>query len=57
VVENNVQLNHWWTYPGTTRLLLSEYLKYLAALGRLGATDLVRNFLGGDHVSAEVPEP
>ena len=57
VVENNVQLDHWWTYPGTTRLLLSEYLKYLAALGRLGATDLVRTFLGGDHVSAEVPEP
>ena len=57
VVENNVKLHRWWTYPGTTRLLLSEYLKYLPALGRLGATDLVRNFLGGDPRSAEVPEP
>ena len=38
VVDNNVHVERWWTYPGTTRLLLSEYLKYLPALGRLGAT-------------------
>jgi uncharacterized SAM-binding protein YcdF (DUF218 family) len=57
VVDNNVHLERWWTYPGTTKLLLSEYLKYLPALGRLGATDLVRNFLGGEPGSAEVPEP
>jgi uncharacterized SAM-binding protein YcdF (DUF218 family) len=57
VVDNNVHLERWWTYPGTTKLLLSEYLKYLPALGRLGATDLVRTFLGGDPGSAEVPEP
>ncbi len=57
VVDNNVKLHRWWTYPGTTRLLLSEYLKYLPALGRLGATNLARNFLGGDPRSAEVPEP
>ena len=33
VVDNNVHLDRWWTYPGTTKLLISEYLKYLPALG------------------------
>jgi uncharacterized SAM-binding protein YcdF (DUF218 family) len=56
VVDNNVHLDRWWTYPGTTRLLLSEYQKYLPALGRLGVTNLVQNFLGGGD-SALVPEP
>ncbi len=58
VVDNNVHIERWWTYPGTTKLLMSEYLKYLPALGRLGATDLVRLVLtGGTVVSADVPEP
>jgi uncharacterized SAM-binding protein YcdF (DUF218 family) len=58
VVDNNAHLDPWWSYPGTTKLLLSEYLKYLPALGRLGATDLVRMLLtGGAIVSADVPEP
>jgi uncharacterized SAM-binding protein YcdF (DUF218 family) len=57
VIDNNVHLDHWWTYPGTTRLLLSEYLKYLPALGRLGATELARTFLGGDTFPPVVPEP
>jgi uncharacterized SAM-binding protein YcdF (DUF218 family) len=58
VVDNNVHLDRWWTYPGTTKLLLSEYLKYLPALGRLGATDLVRIVLtGGKTGPADVPEP
>jgi uncharacterized SAM-binding protein YcdF (DUF218 family) len=58
VVDNNVHLEKWWTYPGTSKLLLSEYLKYIPALGRLGATELVRLALtGGTIVSADVPEP
>ena len=58
VVDNNVHLDRWWTYPGTTKLLLSEYLKYLPALGRLGATDFVRMLLtGGRPGPADVPEP
>ena len=58
VVDNNVHMDRWWTYPGTTKLLLSEYLKYIPALGRLGATELVRLVLtGGNVVSAELPEP
>jgi uncharacterized SAM-binding protein YcdF (DUF218 family) len=56
VVDNNVHLDRWWTYPGTTRLLVSEYQKYLTALGRLGMTNLVQKFLGGGD-SALVPEP
>jgi len=59
VVDNNVHLDRWWTYPGTTKLLLSEYLKYLPALGRLGATNLVRTLLSGGNRAGteEVPEP
>jgi len=58
VVDNNVHLDRWWTYPGTTKLLLSEYLKYLPALGRLGATGLVRMLLSGGRTGpADVPEP
>lgn len=59
VIDNNVHIERWWTYPGSTRLLLSEYLKYLPALGRLGATNLVRLVLsGGGAITAEdSPEP
>ncbi len=59
VVDPNVRLERWWTYPGTTKLLLSEYLKYLPALGRLGATQLMRRILtGGNTVASEdAPEP
>jgi len=58
VVDNNVHVERWWTYPGTTRLLLSEYLKYLPALGRLGATRLVRIVVPGDtSTTEEGPEP
>jgi len=47
VTDNNVRLDRWWAYPGTTRLLVSEYLKYLPALGRLGATQLVSKLITG----------
>ena len=58
VVDNNVHLDPWWSYPGTTKLLLSEYLKYLPALGRLGATDLVRAILvGRDSSNPDALEP
>lgn len=58
VVDNNVHVEHWWRYPGTTRLLLSEYLKYLPALGRLWATNLVRMTIQGTSVPPEdEPEP
>ena len=47
VVDKNVHLDRWWTFPGTTRLLISEYVKYLPALARLGATQLVSKLITG----------
>jgi hypothetical protein len=52
-----VHLDPWWAYPGTTKLLLSEYLKYLPALGRLGATNLLRALLSSGTGSMDLPEP
>ena len=52
VVDNNVHLDRWWTFPGTTRLLISEYLKYLPALARLGATQLVSKITTGKSTVA-----
>jgi uncharacterized SAM-binding protein YcdF (DUF218 family) len=57
VVDNNVRLERWWLYPGTTKLLLSEYLKYLPALGRLGVTDLVRTLMSGETIAEKAVEP
>jgi uncharacterized SAM-binding protein YcdF (DUF218 family) len=58
VIDKNVHLDRWWTYPGTTKLLISEYLKYLPALGRLGATRLANLLLAGeDKVAESAPEP
>jgi uncharacterized SAM-binding protein YcdF (DUF218 family) len=47
VVDNNVHLGRWWAYPGTTKLMITEYLKYLPALGRLGTTRAVSKLLSG----------
>ena len=57
VVDNNVRLERWWLYPGTTKLLLSEYLKYLPALGRLGVTDLVRMLMSEETIAEKAVEP
>lgn len=57
VVDNNVRLDRWWAYRGTTKLLLSEYLKYLPALGRLGATNLVHSLPGQTSAAEDTPEP
>lgn len=58
VVDNNVEVAHWWAFPGTTKLILSEYLKYLPALGRLWATNIARMTLPGTSVPpADEPEP
>jgi uncharacterized SAM-binding protein YcdF (DUF218 family) len=57
VIDKNVHLDRWWTYPGTSKLLMSEYLKYLPALGRLGATRLANLVLPKGNKLAEAPEP
>ena len=35
VILDSLQLERWWTNPSTTRLLVLEYFKYLAALIRI----------------------
>jgi uncharacterized SAM-binding protein YcdF (DUF218 family) len=52
VVDNNARIERWWAYPGTTRLLISEYVKFLPAVGRLAATQAVSKILTG---KARVP--
>lgn len=47
VIDKNLRLGHWWLHPGTSRLLLSEYLKYLPALARLSATRLANKWMYG----------
>jgi hypothetical protein len=37
--------------------LMSEYLKYLPALGRLGLTRFVNLLVGRDKVAETAPEP
>jgi hypothetical protein len=32
VVQETLHLDGWWDFPGTTRLLISEYSKYLLTL-------------------------
>lgn len=34
VFQSNLHLDGWWAYPGTTRLLIAEYTKYLLAHAR-----------------------
>lgn len=34
VFPDQVKQQHWWAWPGTAGLLVSEYAKYLAALAR-----------------------
>jgi len=35
VVTDKVHLDDWWAYPGTTSLLIGEYMRYLWALAGL----------------------
>jgi uncharacterized SAM-binding protein YcdF (DUF218 family) len=35
VISDKLRTEPWWTSAGTARLLFSEYLKYIAALGRM----------------------
>jgi len=39
VFHNEVRLDDWWLYPGTARLLVSEYSKFLLTLVRLSQTE------------------
>ncbi len=39
VFAPNVRQDDWWRWPGTANLLISEYMKYLAALVRIAFTE------------------
>jgi len=41
VVPSRLRLDAWWAYPGTLRLLASEFAKYLASLARCSAVRLM----------------
>lgn len=38
VFQDTLHLDDWWVYPGTTRLLIGEYTKYLITLAHFGPT-------------------
>ncbi len=42
VVPRNFKIESWWRHPGTTRLLASEYVKFLPSLVRAGFTNILR---------------
>lgn len=41
VVPAKLQLEAWWTHPKTFRLLASEFVKYLASVGRCSVVQFV----------------
>lgn len=36
VIDKKVQLENWWEYPGTRKLLIREYFKYILSITRFG---------------------
>lgn len=41
VASANLRMDAWWAYPGTLRLLFSEYVKYIRAVSRFGVARLL----------------
>ena len=54
VVPESFRIEAWWAYPGTMRLLFSEYVKYLPTLARLTTRRVIRAFgaRGSAHANA-----
>lgn len=50
IIPANVHIRNWWAYPGTTRLLFTEYIKYLTANVRLAFARLT-------HAGAHTRDP
>ncbi|MGI9381134.1 MAG: YdcF family protein [Methyloligellaceae bacterium] len=38
VTPSNFHIDAWWAYPGTARLVITEYLKFIPAIARLAMT-------------------
>lgn len=55
VVPRHFRLEAWWLDPGTTRVLIGEYLKLLPATARLGVSMMLRPW-NGSSVAAARPE-
>ncbi len=47
VIVNPARLERWWKDRGIFRVLLKEYVKFLPAIGRLAATQVVSKVLTG----------
>ena len=47
VTPRNFRIDAWWAYPGTMRLLFSEYLKLIPAMARFCFSELGRRMTPG----------
>ena len=47
VTPRNFRIDAWWAYPGTMRLLFSEYLKLIPAVARFCVSELGRRMTPG----------
>ncbi len=54
VAPRNFHIEEWWAYPGTMRLLAMEYLKFIASVARLGASEIVRYVSNGSVAIADM---
>ncbi|MGI9388068.1 MAG: YdcF family protein [Methyloligellaceae bacterium] len=46
VTHDSLRVNAWWTHSGTTRLLISEYMKLIPAVARYCVSELGRRIIG-----------
>ncbi len=50
VVPSRLRLDEWWIHPDTLRIVASEFVKYLASLGRCVGVRLMASSMVGDGV-------
>lgn len=50
VASDNFHADEWWAYPGTLRLIVSEYLKFLPAVARCVSS----SFFGGPGLQRQI---
>lgn len=52
VVARNYRAETWWLYPGTVRIVVSEYVKFLPSIARL----IAARFIPAEATPAKPPE-
>lgn len=57
VIPPNFHIEGWWRYPGTARILISEYVKLILALARLGAAHVSSGVMTGASVQTALEKP